>query len=180
MSLIDHLAKSEKRPKRDQLTQNGSFSTHHQTTTANSIQNNVHSSQSSLINAHQQHPINNNNNSASLQNLSTNSASNSIGANNSQSSLTAQHFAACAAAAAAQQHLNHTFGLQATTNNLLNHNNSFLNSLANNTLNGQFDHTNTPNIHNHVQHNFQHLHSALPLAHPHSAFLANIAALQRH
>ena len=196
LSLIDRLAKGEKRPKRDQLTHNGS-SMHFQTAghPTNAIQSspngsNVHhSSQPSLMNS--AHPLVNNS-VASLPNLPSSSVASST--TNSPSLAAHQHFAA-AALTAAQQHLNTAFGLQGTTtNNLLNHNNSFVHSLANNSLNGQaltngqFDLVNAatspPNLHvqqqqqtlQHLQHNLQHLHS-FPLAHPHPAFLA---ALQRH
>lgn len=190
LSLIDRLAKGEKRPKREQLTHNGS-SMHfqgHQTNAIQSSQNaaNVHHSSQPLMNS--AHPLVNNS-VASLP--SSNVASSTT---NSPSLAAHQHFAA-AALTAAQQHLNTAFGLQGTTtNNLLNHNNSFVHSLANNGLNGQaltngqFDLVNAaaspPNLHvqqqqqtlQHLQHNLQHLHS-FPLAHPHPAFLA---ALQRH
>ena len=195
LSLIDHLAKAEKRPKRDQLAHNNG-SSHFQATT-NSIQSqqqqtgsNVHSS--SLINSNHPQSIANSNAVASLQNLQSNAGS--ISSNANTQSLAHQHFAVAAAAkfaqdlsglTAAQQQLHTAFGLQSTTtNNILNHNNSFVHSLANNTLsgqaltNGQLD---PYNIHEHVQQqqtlqHLQHLHS-LPLAHPHPAFLA---ALQKH
>ena len=199
LSLIDRLAKGEKRPKREQLTHNGS-SMHFQTGghQANAIQSsqnaaNVHHpSQPSLMNS--AHPLVNSS-VTSLPALPASTVSSGASSTtNSQSLAAHQHFAA-AALTAAQQHLNTAFGLQGTTtNNLLNHNNSFVHSLANNTLNGQtltngqFDLVNAasspPNLHvqqqqqtlQHLQHNLQHLHS-FPLAHPHPAFLA---ALQRH
>lgn len=187
LSLIDHLAiKTEKRPKRDQLTQNNSNGSNFQATT-----NSIQSQQNTSSNVHSSQLINSNNHSQSISNntvssLQPNSTSNS-------QSLAHQHFAAAAAAkfaqdlsglTTAQQHLQTAFGLQSTTaNNILNHNNnSFVHSLANNSLNGQSLNGHLdPYIHEHVQQqqtlqHLQHLHS-LPLAHPHPAFLA---ALQKH